>query len=447
MNSMKNQAKRPLKKSLTGFEVELFTINREGYIVGEADKLLKKSKSDKNFTIKKECATNMIEIASYPSENIPDTMEFLLRELEYLASAAEKEGILLYPLGTYPGEFNPFMRDDKSYKIKESIFGRNRWKIAGRCIGFHCHYDLPRGIFDPQLRVLKMLVRSKMKDSLVNSYNFLIAADPALATFMQSSPFYQGKYLGKDSRVIMYRGGEALNSKNGLYANFEEFGGLPHYKLTALDIMDIITTRYETWKSYIKKLGINIKILSLYGSILDTAWGPLKINPHGTLEVRGMDINHPVFIAGVGTMIKYIMKKLQEEFYAVVPSEIGIKEPFKVEKDIVYIPPYPYVRNELQNLSVYKGLESGAIFNYCRRFLKFAQSTMPKDHLKLTKPFEEMLKKRKTVSDEILEYARKKGYNRKDRLANNLAAQIALRHSERLLKEIISTREMIKDLV
>jgi len=439
--------KQPLKKSLIGFEVELFTINNNGYIVDAADKLLKKAKADKNLAVQKECASNMIEIASYPSENIQNTMDYLLSELEYLVSTAEKQDILLLPLGCYPGKFNPFMRNDRPYKIKESIFGKNKWKIAGKCIGFHCHYDLPRGIFDPQLRILKMLVRSKIKDSLVNSYNFLIAADPALTCFMQSSPFYQGKYLGKDSRVIVYRGGDSLNNRSGLYANFEDFGGLPHYKLTALDIMDIITTRYETWKSYIKKLGLNIKVLSLYGSVLDTTWGPLKINPHGTLEVRGMDINHPIYIAGIGTAIKFIMKKLQEEFYAVVPSEIGIKEPFKVEKDIIYIPPYSYVRNELQKLSAYRGFDSDIAYNYCKRFLRFAESTIPKDRLKLIGPFKEMLNKRKTVSDEILDYARKKGYKRNDKITNKLAADIAVRHSERLLREIIATREMINDLV
>ena len=72
---------------------------------------------------------------------------------------------------------------------------------------------------------------------------------------------------------------------------------------------------------------------------------------------------------------------------------------------------------------------------------------MPKDRLKLVEPFKEMLNKRKTVSDEILDYARKKGYKRNDKITNKLAADIALHHSERLLREIIATREMIKGLV
>lgn len=441
------QKKQSLKKSFTGFEVELFTINKNGYIINGADILLKKAKQDKSITIKKECAGNMIEVASYPNEIVPHTMKHLLDELEYLISIAKKENILLCPLGAYPGSFNPLMRNDRPYKIKESIFGKNRWKIAGRCVGFHCHYTLPKGIFDTQLRVLKLFIRSKIKDSLVNSYNLLTAADPALTTLMQSSPFYQGKCIGKDSRVIMYRGGEHLNNMNGLYANLEEFGGLSPYKLTSLDIIDIITTRYEKWKSYVISLGLNIKVLSLYGSILDTTWNPVKVNPNGTLEQRGMDMNHLTYIIGIGVIIRWVLKKLQEEYYAVVPSEIGIKEPFKVEGDIIYIPPYPNVRDVLQKNSAYKGLESYEVYNYCKRFLRFAASIMPQDRLKLIKPFQEMLIRRKTVSDEILDYARKKGYKRNDKITNKLAADIALHHSERLSREIISTRKLIEDLV
>ena len=438
------EKKRNLKRSLVGFEVELFTMNRKGFIIDGADKLLKKARQDKNLTLKPECAENMIEIASFPSEMVPHTMEHLLRELEYLISTAEKENILLCPLGTYPGKFNPSMRDDKQYSIKESIFGKKRWKIAGRCIGFHCHYTLPRGIFDNQLRVLKMIIRSKIKDSLVNSYNFLVAADPALTTFMQSSPFYQGKLIGKDSRLIMYRGGEHLNNTNGLYSNLQDFGGLPPYKLTALDIMDIVATRYEKWKSYIKSLGLNIKVLSLYGSILDTTWNPVKVNPNGTLEQRGMDMNHPIYIAGIGIIIKSVLKKLQEEHYAVVPSEIGIKEPFKIEKDTIYMPPYPYVRSGLQRLGAYSGLENDMVFDYCKRFLRFAASIMPKDSSKLIEPFKKMLNERKTVSDEILEFARRRGY--RNDITNKFAAEIALEHSKRLFKEVIETRKIINSL-
>ena len=353
--------KKPLKRALIGFEIEMFTINRDGFIVNAADELLNDFRN-KKMNLQKEISLSMVEIAGAPYKNVPSSVNFLLKHLEELSDAADKKDILLCPLGTYPGSYDPFMRSDQRYEIKKSIIGEKKYKIEGMCAGFHCHYTLPRGIFDSQLRVLKIILRSKIKESVVNSYNLLIAADPALTCFMQSSPYFQGEYIGKDSRVIMYRGGDALKSPNGLYADFEEFGGLPHYKFTTLDIMDIVTTRFEKWKSYIKSLGLNIKVLPLYGSILYTNWGPIRISAHGTIEQRGMDMNHPAQIAGTGVMIRFMLKKLQEDYYSVVPSEIGIKEPFKIENDTIYIPPFPYVRDVLQKLSAYKGLEDYTVY-------------------------------------------------------------------------------------
>src|SRR3989338_11255300 len=91
--------KRQLKKSLTGFEVELFTVDKEGYLTHAADFLLKKARQDKrDFNIKKEISLNMIEVASYPSEMIPRTMDYLLEELDYLTGIAERYNVLLCPL-------------------------------------------------------------------------------------------------------------------------------------------------------------------------------------------------------------------------------------------------------------------------------------------------------------------------------------------------------------
>jgi hypothetical protein len=438
------EAKRPLKRSMIGFEMELFTINEDGFIVNGADAIISKLRSSDIGLVKKECAGNMIEVLSKPSRIVTHAMDSLLTELEYLISIADEEGILLCPLATYPGKFDPYIRTDKRYKIQEHIFGKNRFKIAGRNAGFHCHYSLPRGVFDHQMRMLKLPVRSKTKDSLINSFNFLIAADPALTTFMQSSPFYQGRNLGKDSRMIMYRGGKPFNNTTGLYANFQEFGALQPYKLTAHDLADKISSRYHSWTDTIRKIGLNVKILSHYGSMLNTTWNPVKINQNGTLEQRGMDTNHPIYIATMGIVLRRALKKLQEEFHNVVPSEIGIKEPFKMEKDTVYVPPSSYVQKELQYLSAFKGLESDVVYNYCRRFLKFIQGSVPKEKFYLLRSFSKMLSKRKTVSDEILDYARRKGFKKNGTLSHNLAASIALHHSKRLMHEIFSTKKLLK---
>ncbi|MBN1156230.1 hypothetical protein JXA85_01315 [Candidatus Woesearchaeota archaeon] len=436
--------KKQLNKSLVGFEVELFTINGKGRIVAGADTLIKRAKKLGLKYVKKECSKNVIELAADPDEIVPESMGNVLDELEKICSFGEKKDIFLCPLGTYPGSFNPVLRrDNKHYDIKESILGKNRFKIEARCCGLHCHYTLPRGTFDAEVRMLKLLVRAKIKNAMVNSYNMMIAADPALTTFMQSSPFYQQRYFGKDSRVIMYRGGKDLKNEKGAYSKLSRFGGLPQYKLTTLDLIELITNRYESWMSFIDEMGINIKTLAIYGSILDTTWNPVRVNAHGTLEQRGMDMNHPKYIVGIGGMIKFVLKKLQEEHYAVVPSDIGIKEPFKIEGDIIYIPPHSYVKKQMQYLSAYEGLDNEMVYDYCKRFLKLTASCMPKEKLKLIAPFKKMIENKKTVSDHIIDFARRKGY--KNKIPNQLAAEIALNQSKKLVSEVCEIKEMISN--
>lgn len=418
------------KMALTGFEIELFTLDSDGNVIGGADSLLKKAKSGSGFTVKKECALNMVEIASDPGTSVPAAMGNLLSGIGRLLSVAGGEGMMLCPLSTYPGKFTPSMRTEKPYQIKEAVFGKKRFSIAGRCVGFHCHHTLPRSVFDMSLKVLKSLVISENKDTLVSSYNFLTAADPALTCFMQSSPFYQGMHMGKDSRVIMYRGGKELLNMDGLYAKHRDFGGLLPYRYTAFDIMELITARYERWKSYVRKLEVNVKTLSLYGSVLDTTWNPVKINPNGTLEQRGMDMNHPTLVTGSGLMIRYALSSIRENGYVVTPSEIGIKSPFKIEGRKLYIPPFTYLKNELQKRSAYRGLEDGAVHDYCRSFLRFASKSVPNDEKKLLRVMNGMIEDKKTVSDEVLSHARKLGFRKGGTLTGDAARDVAIRQSE-----------------
>ena len=428
---------------MTGFENEFFLIDRKGRIVHGADTLLSNAQMRGQAAVKKEVAKNFIEIASEPNVNVPYSMENLLLDIEKLRESAQRNGMLLLPLGTYPGSFSPSMRDDGHYGVMHYVFGK-KFPIWGRCCGFHCHFTLPRGIFDSQFRVIKILAHMKVKDSLVNSYNLLVAADPVFSTFMQSSPYYEGSQLGKDSRVIMFRGGRALRNPSGLFSDYEELGCLPPYKHTVFDLMDIISTRYELWKKEIASVGINIRVLPKYWSLMDTTWTAVKINPNGTLEERGMDINHPQYIAAIGVLMKFVMRRIQDEVYTVVPSEIGITEPFRVENDIIYIPPYSYVENTLQYLAATEGLENGIVHDYCKRFLRFAKTAVPGDRQILLKPLERMLQERKTVSDEILEFTARRGFGRGERIPNSLAAEIALVHANRLEKEITDMGRLLE---
>jgi len=148
----------------------------------------------------------------------------------------EKSRLLIYPFGTYPGKFQPETNKGPTYELKSRIFG-DRWHIAQKVAGFHHHYALPKGVFDSKKKELKLLQNSKLKSSMINSYNFEIATDPITTLFTQSSPFFDGVNLAKDCRMIVYRGGKKLKYPKGMYGKYRSLGHLPPYPQTLTDLI------------------------------------------------------------------------------------------------------------------------------------------------------------------------------------------------------------------
>lgn len=437
--------RRTQPKFQFGTELELFTLDKNGYMVNAAPKFINTIK--KNYigmAIQKEVGKNMIEINSDPEAEVSNALENIIRQLEFILYTAEKENLVLYPYGTYPGSFTPQLNKDKKYQIKEKVFGKNRALHAARCIGLHCHFTLPWSTFDETKVLIRGLIPSRKKHTLINIYNLFIAMDPALSTFAQSSPFYQGKRMGKDARVIVYRGGKVLRNPQGVYANYPEFGALPHYKATAEDLLELVKARFETWTTIVRRFKINIRSIIEYGSLLSTSWNPIKINAHGTMEHRGMDANKPSVMVAIGLVIKYCAHAIQEGNMQVVVSREAIKNPFKIRGNAILIPPHKYVYSHLQVKAAYQGLEDDSIYTYCNNLFNFAKKVMPKSRHPLLNPIAEMLKKRETTSDEIIKKAKIIGYKKGKTLTNSQAAKLALMVSQDLYKDILTTKQNLK---
>ena len=64
-------------------------------------------------------------------------------------------------------------------------------------------------------------------------------------------------------------------------------------------------------------------------------------------------------------LLKFIYRRVQQEFLHVVPSDIGLDEPFKVEGNVLYIPPHTHVRKHLQFHAAYSGFDNDDVFFYC----------------------------------------------------------------------------------
>lgn len=431
--------KKPLKRSMIGLESELFTLNENGFVAQKADEIIETARKNKVPVIK-ECAKNMLELGVYPSEKIYNISKNYLEQLQGLIDTAEKHSVMLYPLGTYPGSFEPEMRRKGLYEIKQKIFGENRFKIAGRNIGFHFHYTLPRGIFDSKKKTIKPTKKSKISQSMVNAFNLMLAADPPLSTLLQSSPFYQGKFYGKDSRIIWYRGGEDLNNPDGLYSGMQEIGQLPNYAHTGTDLINRITSTWKAWEKELIKAGIPKKRMKEYPSRMSVGWPPLKLNVHGTLEQRGLDMNHPKYILGASVLISVILREIFQEFFEVKPSDYGVDNPFKLENNTIFIPPNTVVKEKLQFLSATKGLESEEVVQQIKGLVKLSKKFMLPEEKKAVKPLLNILEREATVSDVWIKRVKKAGFSLKEIVPNDLFAEIALKSCRQLKKSMDKTK-------
>jgi len=451
MTAKKSTKKSSVQKRFTtGFEVEFFIIDKKtGAIAHGADDILKKiaeTSPKDTHNIVKESATNLIEVGSYPDVDGANTMTNLIEALKQLLYVADELGLAIVPLGTYPGTFKPSVRSDGHYKILKKLHGEQRFLISGRCAGYHCHNSLPWGVFDSKRLMLKELDNSKNQQSMVNAYNFLIALDPALTTFMQSSPFYQGKYIAKDGRMIVYRGGEMFGlSPKDLVTSSPRFKTLPAYEHSGTDIIHSIEKRFQDRIVAMDEADISEKERPKYRSILSPNWTPVKVNPHGTLEQRGMDMNHLPLVLSTSVLIWRTLHYIQEEGYNVVTHDLAKNEPFKLEGRTIYIPPDVHVREHMQKLSALKGLESDEVYTYCKRLVALVKQLDGERVQWLLKPLDTMLEERQTTSDKILAQARSLGHkDLKKTLPQKIVAEIALTHSKQMFADIVLLQKMIE---
>ncbi len=445
----KGSGKSPHKRFTIGFETEFLIIDKNGNIAPGADAILKIASDkagDRGHIITKECAENMIELGSYPDIKGSNTMKSLLDGLKLLTYAANEAGYMVLPLATYPGRFKPWMRKEFRYKVQAELFGKTRFDIAGRVVGYHCHYALPWGVFDQKTLMLKNLSDSKNQEYMVNAFNFLIAADPALTTLMQSSPFYQGRHLAKDSRVLVYRGGEDVDYPKGLYAKMPDFGSLPRYVHAGTDIISRVEERYKKWIEALKTAGVSDAQMPHYRSILDTNWRPLKVNAHGTFEQRGMDMNHLPILLSVSVLLQIIVCKIQDGDMKVVPHDSAKAEPFYYDdkERTLYIPPDTHVIKHLQKLSAYEGLAHDEMWYYCKRLVGLAKLIGGESLAPLLQPLSTMLSERMTTSDKILAQARALGHKSTRKvLPQSIAAEIALSHAKQMFEDMVIIEKMI----
>jgi hypothetical protein len=434
----------PGKFPTMGFETEFFIIGENGRLLDKADSainLLSKKKRV-HLHMRKEVFRSMLEVGAYPGRQLREVERKYLCNLREILDACSEHGMRLLPLGCYPAKADSKLRETPFTLAQAQLYGKKKYMDSLRICAYHFHYSLPRGIVEKSSKTIRSLRYSKAKDTFINQYNFMVAADPALITFCQSSPFHNGRNLAKDCRVAVYRDLILKEAGiSGIHAEHANFGGLPGYEYTLHDLKAMSSRRKETFIGLLESHNIRVPLRIKKFSNLRFMWGAVRVNGVGTLESRSPDMNHPSIVFAASYLAKLALGMIKSQELQMLPSDIGLKEPFKREGDTVYLPPFSKLK-KLELRSALRGFESQQVHKYCAALFNFVVRNAKKKDMKQLDAISRMLSKKKTTSDEILDFVEKEGYS-PDSVPNSLLREVALMHSERLYSDVEKTIKLL----
>ena len=379
-----------------GLEQELFLVDDEGTLSDRADDLLGRchelaeaeGRDPDHFA--PECARNLVEVSTPPTESVSALADEYLGSLRIGLRAARDLGLRLYPLATYPLPVTPDMRNELHYRIQAYTMGQERFLHAGRCAGVHLHLEVAPGTIDPQVGV-SYQAPVAAREELLNVYNLATALDPVIIALSRSSPFYEGGLQEVTARTAYYRGSPDFAS-SGLYADLAAVGGLRPYARSAEDLVELQFDRYREWLAAMQRAGIGRRLYEEAGDgLLDAAWNPVRLNPHGTVELRGIDGNYPMAVLDTVRLISGAVERVRGEGLTVDPTEeVGT---FEVDGDVLKVPDLKYVGEELFRAAAVSGVVSLEVGAYIDSVFEFVGEKAPPKH-SLEKSTEEAMLER-----------------------------------------------------
>ncbi|HEX2729208.1 MAG TPA: glutamate-cysteine ligase family protein [Rubrobacteraceae bacterium] len=359
-----------------GLEQEFFLVDAGGALSDRADDFLARctelarsaGRDPEGFF--PECARCMVEINTPPAYSLAELSREYLLNLDLAIAAARDLDLRLYPLATYPLKAEGSLRDEPRYALQAQTVGRRRFENAGRCAGVHLHLEAAAGTVDPRVGVSYDTPRAS-REELKNLYNLATAFDPAIVALSRSGPFYEGEATGLATRTARYRGDPGL-SPDGLYAELALVGGLLSYSCGVQDLVEQQFARYHCWLAAMDRAGVDRRVFERLGGGLlhSSSWNPVRLNAHGTVELRGMDSNYPETVLAILALVKAAADRMRRENLEVVPA--GDLRIFEVDDGVLRVPGFEYLSGDLFQETVSRGVESPAVAAYLDSVFEFA---------------------------------------------------------------------------
>lgn len=392
-------------KRRIGLEQEFFLVDEAGVISNNADEFLQ---SCREVAIQENCnpqyfvpefVKSMVEINTPPAYTDMELAHEYLKNMRIAVIAARQIGLRLYPLSSYPLHIMPMMRDRLNYHIQARTIGYERFLHAGKCTGTHLHLEVPPGIIDNRVAVSYNSTATE-REELLNIYNLATALDGALISLARACPFYEGQAIGLASHTIRYRGSEKF-AWEGVYTHLQPVGGLMPYVHCVETLVEQQFARYYAWLEAMDKAGIERQqFFEAGGSLLKSAWNPIRLNNLGTVEIRCIDSNYPSIILGVISLVYNAASRVRNEHLKVRPAK-GLHI-FDLDGSCLWVPDFDYLNDDLLYAAATEGIKNWKVKNYVDSIINFAIPSSSEGAKYLT-PLKTELENCKTIEAEIMQ--------------------------------------------
>ncbi len=388
-----------------GLEQEFFLVNGEGVISDRADEFLQgchlmaEAQGCNPGYFVPEFVKCMVEINTPPAYTGTELAKEYLNNLKLAIAVGRQMNLRLYPLSSYPLHIMPVMRDKPNYHIQARTVGYERFLHAGKCTGTHLHLEVPPGVIDPRVAV-SYNSTAAAREELLNIYNLATALDSALISLVRACPFYEGMAIGLASHTIRYRGSEVFGWE-GVYTHLQPVGGLMPYADCVESLVEQQFSRYYAWLEAMDKAGVERhKFWEAGGSLLRSAWNPVRLNRLGTVEIRCIDSNYPSVILAAISLLEKAAHRVRREQLTVRPVK-GLHI-FEWSSDRLLVPDFEYLNGDLLYAAATEGVKHPQVKAYVDSILQFAIADGGEGAKYLTKLRNE-LDNYQTIEAEILQ--------------------------------------------
>ncbi len=371
-------------KTTIGAELELYLIDKEGYIKNNAPEILNDSRIKDAGCFYQEGTNAQIEVNSNPINSIYELDKDLKGKSKLLDDICREYSSFPIPTSEY-GAGKGEVIDHPLIDLYDNILGETARKNLYYHSGIHLHV-------------------SQIPKKELKQFWLLQALDPlTYALTSTSSISFNGKNGINCHRIN--------NQRNIVFKDFPLHGQLQNYPLSLDELNERDNKRWEQWLKIAKDKGISQKLYEANYKRDKTGYHPIRkrdgIGPNGTFEVRSFDTAPLDILFASLAFVKGIHDYVMNKDIDLEISDKLNKYSFSREK--IILPNIETLRN-MESETINNGLKSDLVYDYLSHLLPFAEKGLPREDKKYLDPIKMMLETIMNPADYVMYFMKISGH-------------------------------------